>query len=442
MAPQHLQTAARALWVAVIPALLAALTIKYLVPPIGIGLPGVLSLLVKAFPAPFAVVLFLGLSAMARHWRFHLPGGRYASRLPAGVAPEERDPGRLREWAEVASLRDALESKGTAARLARMLDEPRRAEVARGLEDLRGAVETSDLDAARRAATSVRAIARPTLAARAAWHAGATLAGLGLAVGSMVGVRARFAQVYQVLSGSMLPTLDTEDRILGHKHAYGAGAEAPRRGDVIIFRSQALPDLELLPVAQPEILVKRVIGIPGDRIAMDGGTPIINGWQVPTCSAGPYMHFHVDGDGGVLRGGIYVEFLEDRAYLTIHSLAARRFNDTFVVPSGQVFVLGDSRGNSVDSRAYGGGHGGGVPASAIDARADWFLTGTRMSGSTDFSRLLRPMRAVEGATHVEAFNAADLEAGIRQCLANRPEETHPPVPSEPTAEAAPAPTSG
>ena len=64
----------------------------------------------------------------------------------------------------------------------------------------------------------------------------------------------------------MLPTFEPGDEVAGNKLAYALGSKAPRRGDVLVFRasSVALPP-GLVP---PPVLVKRVIGLPGDRVTM------------------------------------------------------------------------------------------------------------------------------------------------------------------------------
>jgi len=425
------QSVIQALWVGIIPALLAALAIKVLVPVSGSGVAGLVAKVRRAYPVPMGVACFFVFTWIARHWRFSLPGGRYASALPGDVAVGERDPDRLRDWAAFAALLDLLTSKALQRRLTRTLDEPRRAELESQLARLRGGLESSEFERARAAASSLSALAAPALGAQRVQGALGALAAVAVAAGAMLGFRAKLVESYVVLSGSMLPTLEPEDRLVGRKVSFTT--TPPRRGDVVVFRSAAIAALAAMPEAQPDVIVKRVIGLPGDRIGMSGGSPVINGWPVPTCEAGPYLYVVPDGEAGVVAGAVVVEFLDDRAYLTLHPIPVPRFNETYTVPPGEVFVLGDSRGNSMDSRVYGQGHGGGVPLAAIEARGDWFLVGTHRSGAADFSRFLRPIVGLQTQLRVEGWNAKDVAAGIARCFEHRPRETHPPPPAEPRA---------
>ncbi len=422
-----LQRTLEALWVSVVPAVLAGLVLRYLVPPTGPGLMGLVGSLAHRGGLYFGAGLFLLFTALARYWRYRLPGGRYLSALPGQLVPGETDGDRLARWADHAALYERLRSPGMRRGLERTLDRERMTEFDGLLGELRAGLLAGDDAWVGEARRGVEASAARALARRRTRDALALLGMLAAAVGMALALRAYLAQSYRVLSTSMLPTLETDDLVLGRRRPYPTGVMGAHRGDVIVFRGAAIPVGPGRPL--PEILVKRVIGLPGDRIAMAGGVPIINGWQVPSCDAGEYVYALTEGDGRALHGRLHVEFLDDRSYLTVLASGGPPFPDGYLVKPGEVFVLGDNRSNSLDSRAYAGGRGAGVPGSGIDARVQWFLVGTHRSGETDLGRWMRPVDALEARVHLEGVQTGALEAGVARCLANRPADARPPAPS-------------
>jgi signal peptidase I len=235
------------------------------------------------------------------------------------------------------------------------------------------------------------------------------------AIGAVV-VRGVFFGSYRVLSASMLPTLEPNDLLAGSRVAYGFrfgstapwfGARAPKRGDIVVFKKPAGID-------GPDRLVKRILGLPGDRIGMNGGHVVLNGVQVPSCDAGTYLYPVTDG---AVRGRLSVEFVDDHAYLTVFAPGPDPWPFTYEVKPGEVFVLGDNRNNSSDSRSWNHGEGGGLALSEIEARTQWRLLGAHRNDRMDFLDAFRPL---ELHIRLEGMEVRSLQEGIDNCLRERP----------------------
>ena len=130
---------------------------------------------------------------------------------------------------------------------------------------------------------------------------------VGLAVVLFLIINSVSARV-RVDGVSMLPTLQNGEFILVNKLAYDMGSAT--RGDIIVFRSTTTPDLDL---------IKRIMGIPGDKISIHAGQVVINGQTLSE----PYINAIPD------------------------------YNGDWQVPDGYLFVLGDNRNDSSDSHLWG-----------------------------------------------------------------------------------------
>jgi signal peptidase I len=262
---------------------------------------------------------------------------------------------------------------------------------------------------------------------------------LGAVALGALGLRGRVVELYRVISPSMVPTLNVGDRLVVNRLAYGLRlpfserilrARAPRRGDVIVFPSEAAGGDGTGPMA----LVKRVIGLPGDVVAFRNGVPFVNGWVVPSCDAGPF----VSTAGTItVRGRLAVELLEDSTYLTVRMPLDETQLDDYRVPPGEVFVMGDDRGQSNDSRAWNNGHGGSVPIRSIIGRVSRLAVGAFRDGRLDLGQLFAPLGHRVREPRVDL---SKTQEHIARCLASpRPPSTSPPSPAPP---AAPVPAGG
>ena len=128
-----------------------------------------------------------------------------------------------------------------------------------------------------------------------------------LAVVLFLGINAVSARV-RVDGSSMIPTLQNGEFVLVNRLAYRLGET--ERGDIIVFRSINEPDLDL---------IKRIIGLPGDRVEIREGQVSVNGQPLSE----PYI------------------------------AAPPRYGGEWDVPEGQLFVLGDNRNDSSDSHQWG-----------------------------------------------------------------------------------------
>ena len=144
-------------------------------------------------------------------------------------------------------------------------------------------------------------------------------------------IRTFVVQAFKIPSGSMLPTLLIGDHLLVNKFIYGIrmpfsgkvliSYKKPERGDVVVFR---------YPKDRSIDYIKRVVGTPGDTIEIRAKKVLVNGEAV----ADPHAH------------------ISSPAILSAASSPRDNFGPV-LVPEGRIFVMGDNRDNSYDSRFWG-----------------------------------------------------------------------------------------
>lgn len=187
-------------------------------------------------------------------------------------------------------------------------------------------------------------------------------------------IRTLLFQPFSIPSGSMRPTLLEGDYLFVTKWAYGFSRYSlplspnlfsgrifgsdPERGDVVVFKFPPNPSLDY---------IKRVVGLPGDRIQMKEGQLYINGTAVPREKVGQIdnpditeVNRPVDVYRETLPNGVSYDTLD----LTPDSIGDN--TREFLVPEGHFFMMGDNRDNSTDSRF----NVGFVPAENLVGRAN------------------------------------------------------------------------
>ncbi|MGQ0792851.1 MAG: signal peptidase I [Deltaproteobacteria bacterium] len=209
-------------------------------------------------------------------------------------------------------------------------------------------------------------------------------------------IREFIVQPFKIPSGSMIPTLLVGDHLLVTKFSYGTklpftdmqilpATGEMKRGDVVVF---VYPNYEKEPSREGIYYIKRIVGLPGDGINIDGRRLLINGRAIPFEFEGNYTDDRT--------GESYDEYDENLAGKHHNAIYRRGKEDTergsYIplerVPEGSVFVMGDNRDNSQDSRFWGF-----VPIENIAGKAfivhwSWNLDNGSIANKVRWDRIL------------------------------------------------------
>jgi signal peptidase I len=215
----------------------------------------------------------------------------------------------------------------------------------------------------------------------------------------------RFVQTF-VLASYVVPTQSMQPTVLAGDRLFASRSDKhPRYGDVIVLESPEHPD---------QLLVKRVIALPGDVLEVRRGHPLVNGWRVPTCVVGSV---NLDGEMGELD----VEFLGDASYLVFYDAATPvpEHAGPLYAAADSVLVLGDNRNDSADSRTWHHGIDGNVPRSALEGRALFVWLRTSTVDDRHFGIGLAGVQLPSSLAH--------FGPDVSRCLATKPDANPPPA---------------
>lgn len=183
-------------------------------------------------------------------------------------------------------------------------------------------------------------------------------------------LRSFVIEAFKVPSGSMLPSIMIGDHLFVNKFIYGLRLPLtkkwflhlgePERGDTVVF---------IYPIDEKKDFIKRTVGIAGDRVVVNGTNLFINGKKIEReplalrfsqeenrlklYRKDKTLAYEIDPFSSWQRFDFYDEFLGKEPHLVQYRKGSEGENREFVVPAGHIFVMGDNRDNSSDSRDWG-----------------------------------------------------------------------------------------
>lgn len=171
---------------------------------------------------------------------------------------------------------------------------------------------------------------------------------LAIAVLLALFIRTFVVQAFKIPSGSMIPTLIIGDHLLVNKFVYGIRIpvidqyiiqfKKPVRGDIVVFK---------YPKDESKDYIKRVVGIEGDKIEIRSDVLYINGKKIKTKFISEYNNENISG------ADRYEEYFGEKKHYILDQYIKYEDFGPVTVPENSIFVMGDNRDNSQDSRYWG-----------------------------------------------------------------------------------------
>lgn len=377
-------------------------------------------------PIPFAIVLFTVAEMILWSVRWSLPG---ASAIGVGGRPG-LSPDVRRRIDLARALRDEARAiqAAHAKEIARTLRAEQRSEIDAALVELDAALDAPSFDEPRFDAafdTATRVVDERL----GRWRKGELreiVESVFIAMLVALGIRVFVFEAFKIPSGSMIPTLLVGDHIFVNKLKYGpqvpftdkrlGSSMPPARGDVIVFQ---------FPEKLDDDFIKRVIALPGDKLEVKASRVYLNDKPIERCRVGRTSYVDVPEVtppvGTTLLskdGDLFVEYLDGQSYFVFYDVdhGARANAGPWYPKPGEVYVLGDNRNNSRDSREWWGQKGGGVPFPLIKGRAlgIWWSTSLDEGFKGD-----RFGMSVMGKPHLPKSMKA-LQPALDRCLGPNP----------------------